>query len=155
MKAKPRGFTMVELVTVLVLLGILSVAIVPRMMSSADTAAPIFRADILSALRYAQKVSVSHRRLVCANIAAGSITLTIAQANPPAAGCNAALPSPDNSPYSSKDPAVTAANNIAGSTLFFQPNGDILDGNSALANGQITISGQAAIVIDGGGSRVE
>ncbi|WP_256077113.1 Tfp pilus assembly protein FimT/FimU [Massilia sp. YIM B04103] len=152
MKAGQHGFTMVELVTVMILLGILSAAIVPRMLSRGDTAGPVFRSDILTALRYAQKTAVSHRRLVCAAIGAGTVTLRISPNNPSTAGCTVALPGPDGAIYNSSDPGTTAATTIQGNTLQFLPNGDILDGAGVLiGTATITVTGQATINVDGGG----
>ena len=64
MRRGARGFTLVELVTIMILLGILAVVAIPRMDTSAYHAAQ-FHDQTVAALRYAQKTAVSHRRLVC------------------------------------------------------------------------------------------
>lgn len=59
-----RGFTLVELVTVLIVLAILSVVALPRMNVSGYREFE-FHEQTVAALRFAQKSAVSHRRAVC------------------------------------------------------------------------------------------
>ncbi|QBE66663.1 pilus assembly FimT family protein [Pseudoduganella lutea] len=113
MNARAQGFTLVELVTVMILIGVLAAVAVPRLIGSGGVASTGFRADVVSALRYAQKTAVSHRRTVCATVSASAVTLRIASTNPPAAGnptltCDTDLPSPDGTPYASRNANVTA-----------------------------------------------
>lgn len=69
-----RGFTLVELVTIIVILGILAVVAVPRFFakSSFDLQSSYDRS--LSAIRYAQKLAIAERRQVQVNFAANAIT---------------------------------------------------------------------------------
>jgi MSHA pilin protein MshC len=143
---------MVELITVMVVLGIISAIAIPRLMGN-DMAGPAFRAELVSALRYAQKTAVSHRRLVCAVVTANAVTLTIAsQGN--SVACNTSLALPDGSTsYSSKDSAVTAS----ATTLYFQPAGTITsDGaGSTITSGAITVTGLTSIAVQGATGYVE
>lgn len=70
------GYTIIELVTIIVILGILAVVALPRMNNNAYRSNE-FRDRAVSALRYAQKTAVSHRRTVCVTFAANSVTLTM------------------------------------------------------------------------------
>lgn len=151
-----RGYTVVELITVMVVIGVLAAIALPRISQTQDFSAAAYRNEVTSALRHAQKSAVSHRRLVCLALAPQSINLTIA----PAAGanaCAAAYPSPDGNAYSSKDAAVQATGAFVGTTLFFQPNGDITtDGaGTVFAAGTIGITGQGDIRIDGSTGHVD
>lgn len=137
---------MVELITVMIVLGIISAVAMPRLTGN-EMAAPAFRAELVSALRYAQKTAVSHRRLVCATITANAVSLRIASQSGLGA-CNTNLSLPDGSgSYASKDNAVTAT----ATTLFFQPIGTITsDGaGAATTSGSIAVTGMTSIVFQG------
>ena len=156
MSAKQGGFTLVELIVVMVVLGILSAVALPRMMNNQALAGAVFQADVVSALRYAQKSAVSHRRLVCATFSASTVTLTIATANP-STTCGTALSSPDGTPYQSRDGSVAASGYPPGG-LYFQPAGTITsDGAGAtLYSGTIAVTGQGKpITIAGATGYVE
>ena len=155
--SRQSGFTLAELITVMVVLGILSAIALPRMMDNRAFAGAVFRADVVSALRYAQKSAVGHRRLVCATLTATTVTLAIATTNP-AASCGTSLNSPDGAPYQSKDASVQASGYPAGGLLYFQTVGTITsDGAGAtIYSGNIAITGQSTpIRIEGATGYVE
>lgn len=71
-----RGFTLVELITVVVLLGIISVVAIPRFFDRGAYDSRAFHDQVISTLRYAQKAAIAQRRFVCVTFAANSIGLT-------------------------------------------------------------------------------
>lgn len=75
-----RGFTLIELIMVIVLLGVLAVFAGPRMLRSSDFYARGFHDETLAYLRYAQKTAVAQRRTVCVAFGGSTVTLTIASA---------------------------------------------------------------------------
>jgi MSHA pilin protein MshC len=78
-----RGFTLIELIMVIVMLGVLAVFAAPRMLNTSDFYARGFHDETLGYLRYAQKTAIAQRRTVCVAFASGvtgSVTLTIASA---------------------------------------------------------------------------
>lgn len=154
--AKQQGFTLVELVMVIVILGVIAVVALPKLTGTSVFAGSAFRSEVVSALRYAQKSAVSHRRLVCATLTASTVTLTIAAANP-ATSCTTALASPDGTAYQSKDSTVTAS---GASALFFQSSGLVTSDGAGTtlvsgAAGTISITGQTDIKIEGATGYVE
>lgn len=82
-KTKMSGFTVVELVVTLIIVGILAVTAIPRFFERETFDARSFSDQVLSILRYAQKSAIAQRRMVCvtfsaAGVAPATITLTIA-----------------------------------------------------------------------------
>lgn len=142
------GFTLVELILVIVLLGILSFVALPRLSNTSDFQASAFQSEVASALRYAQKTAVSHRRLVCATLTSNSVTLTIATANG-ASGCASVLPGPDgNNAF-----AATSSDLIAPvvGPIYFQPSGVVTSNGAGtqIANFTIQIGGVQPINVVG------
>ena len=72
------GFTLVELVMVIVILGVLAVFVAPRLVDKQDLYAKGFHDETLAYLRYAQKTAIAQRRTVCVNFATNSLTLKAA-----------------------------------------------------------------------------
>lgn len=148
MMRRAAGFTLVELVTTMVLIGILAAVVIPRM----DTGVYrelAFRDQTLSALRFAQKTATSHRRLVCVAFSASSVSLEIATVNG-ATACNTALPLPGGAgSVQSGDPAHVVFDPVP-ANLFFQPDGRATsDGaGSAVVAPTLTI-GEQSITLDG------
>ncbi len=99
------GFTLIELIVILILVGILAIAVLPRFANRADFDARGFFDATASILRYAQKSAVAQRRTVCVNFDAdSSVTLTL-NANFGVA-CNTPLAGPDGAaPYVLTAPA--------------------------------------------------
>ena len=86
-----RGFTLIELIMVIVMLGVLAVFAVPRMLNTGDFNARGFHDETLSLLRYAQKTAIAQRRMVCVALNDTGVTLTMFADNPSLETCPAAL----------------------------------------------------------------
>lgn len=146
-----RGFTLAELIAVLIIVGILAVVALPRLDQSQGFGATAFSDRVAAALRFAQKSAVAHRRLVCANVAAGSLTLTI-DGSFGAGTCAVALPGPDGTNPAAVAPsaAVTLTSAPAG-PLYFQPSGSVTSdaAGTAPTTFTLTVTGQAAITVNG------
>jgi MSHA pilin protein MshC len=90
---RQSGFTLVELVMVLVMLGVLAVFAAPRMFNRNDFEARGFHDQTLSTLRFAQKAAIAQRRVVCVAFTATTITLTRAAAEASSV-CDPTIPVP-------------------------------------------------------------
>lgn len=92
-----RGFTMVELITVMVILGIIATVAAPRFFDRNVFDSRGFYDQIISTLRYAQKAAIAQHRFVCVSFPANnSVTLTHGATN---ACVDGTLASPSGTPY--------------------------------------------------------
>jgi MSHA pilin protein MshC len=75
LRARQRGFTIIELIVVIVLIGILSAMAVARFMDRKDSDADAFTQTTKSMLRYAQKVAIAQNRAVYVRLDGATIAL--------------------------------------------------------------------------------
>ncbi|MFZ3126605.1 MAG: GspH/FimT family pseudopilin [Rhodoferax sp.] len=106
-----RGFTLIELVMVMVLVGVLAVVAAPRIFNTGDFNVRGFHDETLSLLRFAQKTAIAQRRVVCVALNANGVALTMDTSTPPDAACDAA-PALPNTPR--------GGNGLVGSVAAFQ-----------------------------------
>jgi MSHA pilin protein MshC len=94
------GFTLIELVMTMIVVGILAVVILPKFFDNSVFASRGFHDETLAVLRYAQKAAVAQRHTVCVTFTSTSVTLKVASAPPPAIACNMDLSGPTGgAPY--------------------------------------------------------
>jgi MSHA pilin protein MshC len=149
-RARAAGFTMVELIVVMIVVGVLAAIGIPRLLGDKNMEAAVFGDQVVSGLRRAQAIATSHRRVVCVTVAAQGVTIRLN-------GCGSgglALNGLADDEYATTDGALSAAPVAPlGSVLFFQPDGRITAGSAGVttvSNGGIairtTVGGQTSTV---------
>ena len=124
---RQAGFTMIELVTVMVLIGILAAIGIPRMMGSDSTGTLVFGEQVVSAVRHAHKTAIARRRLVCATLEGKTVRLRMREA-PGSGACTLGIGVSDTEYDSSNNSTVAGGGGFAGAAavaLFFHPDGTI------------------------------
>lgn len=76
MHSRIKGFTIIELVAVIVILGTLSIFILPKLTDTDAMGRHGFKDGTIAAIRYAQKTSIAQLRTVCVNVSSTGINLT-------------------------------------------------------------------------------
>lgn len=148
MSSCQRGFTLVELITVMVILVVLGATALPRFFDRNTFDSRGLYDQTLSTLRHAQKTAIAQRRVVCVAFTASTITLTIDSDTPADGICNAAPAGNLTSPSGDTPYVVTAPANATLSG-FVDFNFNALGQPSATPN--IAISGYGIpVVIEAG-----
>ncbi|MGF6271694.1 MSHA pilin protein MshC [Massilia sp. UYP11] len=141
---RQAGFTMVELVTVMVLVGVLAAIGIPRLMGGNSINAVVFGDQVASALRTAQKSAVAKRRIVCVTTFERRIELRISTAGG-AAACNLQLDGAGDGTFDSTDDKISMNNPQP--ALFFRPDGTIAAtaGGAPLEGFDVTVSDASGV----------
>lgn len=124
-RSRAHGFTLVELIIVMLVSAALAAVAVPRLGSVLGSRLDAYRDGLIAGLRQAATTAAHHRRLVCATLdAAGTLRLSIAAANP-AASCSATLAGPDGQAAWVVAPSGVSMSGSPGLSLYFQPVGSV------------------------------
>lgn len=131
------GFTLIELVMVIVIVGILAITVIPRFNDQSAFESRGFHDETMSLLRYAQKTAIAQRRTVCVSLNATGVALTIDTDTPADGICNAA-PTLPNTPR--------GGSGLAGSIASFQftPLGN----TDQATDVTVTIAGSTGITVE-------
>ncbi len=158
---KTKGFTLVELVTVITIIGVLAVVAGPRFFSTEVYHERFYADDVLAALRYARRTAetsncpVRFRSLTngfdltqdssCFSGGASNFNLTVAR------------PSEPDQAYSSTERPSTLSQASTSGTIFFQPSGSVLNSSNNVVDVTLTLTGSEVITtirIEGGSGYV-
>ncbi|MEK8029502.1 prepilin-type N-terminal cleavage/methylation domain-containing protein [Ideonella sp. DXS29W] len=149
------GFTLIELIAILILVGVLAVVALPKFDTALSLRNDTARDEVVAALRYAGQTALSHRRLVCADVGTSSVTLRIAT-NRGATNCDSALTGPDGSTTYTSNPGSATFSVSPSGTMYFQPDGRVTSdgaGNTASSRtlsitgvGTVSVGGESGLV---------
>jgi MSHA pilin protein MshC len=147
--ARQRGVTLVELVTVIVILGVVGSMAVPRWFDNQVFEERGYVNDLASAIRHAQRIAIASGCQVQLTVAANSYSAM--QRAPagntcdPAGAWTQAVPRQDGTSLSATAPAAVITNPAA--TFVFEPDGRIIAAAPPLLSiGAFTLS------VDGSGN---
>ena len=120
-----RGFTLIELIMTMVIVGILAILVAPRFFDANVFKQKGFSDEVRSVLRYAQKTAIAQRKFVCVVFGLNSVTLTIDTASDPGvvttttcpAAASLAIPGKSTNIASSSDASFTTP--AAGTKIYF------------------------------------
>lgn len=140
MRERNAGFTMIELVVVLLLLGITAGIALPRLTGMSDFRALAFRDSVAGGLRFAQKTATSHRRVVCATFTATTMTLAMSAGGT----CNVPLALPGGSASVASPDASNIYFSPVPGNVFFQADGRITSdaAGTVTADASLSMAGQ-------------
>lgn len=158
-KGPSAGFTLIELVLVLVLIGVLAAVAAPRFIGNQAWAARGYVDAARSALEFGRQAAVAQRRWVCVDVAPGGLTFTRANLSrdDTAAPCGNTqgliLPGSDSPVLAVPDEGIGVS--LAGgaaSPLIFDGLGRLVDsGGGVLGPVQLQVAGDEtyALTIEG------
>lgn len=141
------GFTLVELITIMILVGILAAVAFPRMDGVDVFRSVEFRDRAVAALRHAHKTAIAQRRVVRATFLVDRVTLDIDGARN-GVYVNLAIPGNPGGGATVIGNGAKAVFSVVPPDLFFQPDGRVT------TNAAGTTLAGVAVEVDGLGIRV-
>lgn len=130
-----KGFTLIELIVVMTMIGVLAVAAIPRFFDRQTFDSRGFHDATLAALRYAQKAAIAQRRTVCVNFSPTTVTLTMASLAD-TSNCNIDLAGPNGArPFEVKAPSAMSSFTGTPDPFQFNALGQASSGQTIRVNG--------------------
>ena len=138
----PRGFTLIELIVTMILLGILAVYALPRFADRQTFDTRGFADQTRAAIQFARKVAVAKGRNVCISASGSTLALTMAATRGQSVACTGNVINPaTGAAYSLTSPVANVSYSGSLSLTFFG------DGTPSAA-GTLTVSGDSNITIN-------
>ena len=111
---KQLGFTLIEMVMTMIIIGVLAVFVIPNMGSIKTFEDVAYQDKVRSALQFARASAVAQRRKVCVQLANHDLALSIDTATPEASATSCAVASalPRTLAMPSPDRGCDAANKV-------------------------------------------
>lgn len=117
-----RGFTLLELIVVMVILGVMAVVAIPRFAVRLEFESAGFTAALSNSLRFARQQAIAQRRQVCVVVSASGVVLT--RASTFGGACDGALTDPSNGhAYSLPTPSGVSIGGAGPMSFVFSPLG--------------------------------
>jgi len=149
------GFTIVELVIIILVIGILAVVALPRFFATSDFEARGYYDTVMNTLRYAQRTAVAQRRAVYIKLDTSTGQVSLCFANHATVACSSEVPKPTGeSPYVVNAPSdVTLALSPApaNNTLFFDSLGRPFASNDSTPSESSSTSSFSTLTVTVGG----
>jgi MSHA pilin protein MshC len=156
-----RGFTLVELITVMVVIGVLAVVAIPRLGGENTFRERGFRDGLVTTLGHARRLAVAGRHFVCVNVNGGTGVVSLARdANMPEVvaklnvNCGVALPLPGQPSGCAAGqlctPSGVTLNGGADLVLYYDPLGRLVQQaapRSLAGDVSIAVTGQNAVTV--------
>lgn len=135
------GFTLVELIMTIVIIGVLAVAVAPRFYDVDVFQSKGFADQVQATLRYAQKAAIAQRRNVCVAFTTSTLAVSSASIIGTASACDFYLISPTGQ----SGVWITAPSNITFSTV---PQGFKFDSLGRTSVGTFGVVGATTITVE-------
>lgn len=144
-----RGFTLTEVILVLVLMSVLAVIAIPRWQASGFDAA-YFHEEVVVSLRYAQRQAVISGCAVAAELQDNTITLTYQAIEDIGHSSCATTPLPH--PHRGGDYILTAprGHSLDSLSLYFHPDGRAYDDSAKLLETTFSVAGRTVTIESSG-----